>query len=223
MKTRFRILILAVALAVAGSAAASNLTLTAVAGDHDERVDGVDPCPRETSFLLGGASSETILQVGGNAWGCDSEWAASFRFDLDLLATGSQIDEALLIVRQTGYADDSSGFPYLGAFTFTPGDAPVEVPRADLTPETALDVLMPSSVNGDLQFDVTGVIQTLVDDAQPAAGLLLCGIYDESGYHDFIYVANTGSAYPPRLHIIYTEGAVPIDELSFDAVKSLYR
>lgn len=223
MKIRIGFLVAALALSGIGTAGAVTITLTATAGDHDERGDGGGLCPLEDAFLLGGSASAASLQVGGNAWGCDSEWAASFRFDLNGIDTGAEIEQALLVVRKTGYADDSSGFPYIGAYAFTPGATPVEILRADLTPTTAQDVLLPGAPNVDLEFDVTGAVQDFVDDASPEAGLLLCGIYNEAGYHDFIYVGNIGHTYPPRLIIEYTEGTVPSRRFSFDAIKSLYR
>lgn len=223
MKLQIAFLSLALALTAAGAALALTSTLPATVGGHDERVDGIDPCPQEMAFLLGAASAEISLQVGGNAWGCDSEWAAAFRFDLSGFAAGQPIDSATLIVRKTGYADDSSGFPYVGAFAFEPAAVPVEVLRDDLTPMTALDVLMPGAPNVDLSFTVTSAVQNFLDDGAPEAGLLLCGIYSEAGYHDFIYVGNVGHTYPPRLVIEYTENTVATADRSFDAVKSLYR
>jgi hypothetical protein len=204
------------------SAGATEVTLSPALCGHDERVEGVGACPVETAFTAGVASTDLHLKVGGEAWGCDSEWAASFEFDLEALPAGAEVYIATLVVRKTGYSDDSQGFTYLGAFAYDPTGIGVPVERAALTPETAHDIAYPSAANTDLSFDVTGAVQAWVNAGAARAGLLLAPVYPEVGYEDWISVGGCGYAVPPRLVVVH-EGAVPDASSSWSDLKALYR
>ena len=203
-------------------AGATEVTLSAALCGHDERVEGVGACPVETAFTAGVASVDLHLKVGGEAWGCDAEWAASFEFDLGALPAGTEVYIATLVVRKTGYSDDSQGFTYLGAYAYDPTGVGVPVERAALTPETAQDIVYPSAANTDLSFDVTGAVQAWVDAGSARAGLLLAPVYPEVGYEDWISVGGCGYATPPRLIVVH-EGAVADASSSWSDLKALYR
>lgn len=206
----------------ASGATATETTLSPALCGHDERVEGVGACPVETAFLAGAPSADLHLKVGGEAWGCDSEWAASFEFDLDTLPAGAEVYIATLVVRKTGYSDDSQGFAYLGAYAYDPTGAGVPVARDDLTPETALAIAYPSAANTDLAFDVTAAVQAWVAAGAARAGLLLAPVYPEVGYEDWISIGGCGYAAPPRLIVVH-EGAVPEAAPSWSDLKASYR
>lgn len=212
----------AMTLYLAVPAHATELTLAPTLCGHDEREQGAGSCLVETAFKAGVPSADLHLKVGGESAGCDSEWAASFEFDLGALPSGAQVYGATLIVRKTGYSDDSQGFAYLGAFGYEPSAGEVTVERADLTPETALDIRYPSAANTDLAFDVTAALQDLVSRGGAKAGLMLAPVYSEIGYEDWISVGGCGYAVPPRLVVVH-EGAVRDEPSSWSRLKANYR
>lgn len=205
-----------------GVARADETTLNPLQCGDDEREDAGGTCLQETAFTAGTVSGALHLKVGGEAAGCNSEWAVSLEFDLGPLPQQQAIVSATLVVRKTGYSDDSQGFAYLGAFAYPATGSPVAVARADLTPETALDVLYPSAANTDLSFDVTAAVQELASHGGTRAGLLLAGVYSEVGYEDWISVGGTAYPVPPRL-VVVTEGAVATERASWSGLKGRYR
>lgn len=206
----------------AAHATATETTLAPTLCGHDEREDGAGGCPGEAAFKAGVPSADLHLKIGGEAWGCDSEWASSFEFDLGLLPGGAEIYIATLVVRKTGYSDDSQGFTYLGAYAYDPTGAEVPVARDDLTPETALAIVYPSAANTDLSFDVTAAVQAWAAAGAAKAGLLLAPVYSEIGYEDWISVGGCGYAVPPRLIVVH-EGAVRSAQTSWSDLKASYR
>lgn len=203
-------------------ATAAEVTLAPSLCGHDEREEGAGTCPRETHFKAGAAAADLHLLVGGQAWGCDSEWAASFEFDLGAVPAGAPVHSATLVVRKTGYSDDSEGFAYLGAFAYEPAGAEVLVARDELTPDTALDVLYPPAANSDLSFDVTAAVQAWVAAGAAKAGLLLAPVYPEIGYETWISVGGCAYAAPPRLVITY-DGAVAEQTATWSQLKAAWR
>lgn len=207
---------------ITGTSVALTVNLAPTRCGESERVFGTPPCPQDPAFLAGTVSSETSLKVGGNAYGCDSEWGTSLEFDLTPVPEGQVINSATLVVHKTGYADDAQGFAYLGAFRYPATGAEVAVPREDLTPETAEDILYPPAANTDLSFDVTSAVQEMISDETKMAGFLLAGIYSEVGYHDYIFIGGATSSNPPRLEIEY-HAPVAAQAASWSKVKALYR
>ncbi len=216
--------ILAAGLMVAGPGAtdaiAVEVTLAPTLCGHDEREEGAGACPQEADFKAGVSGADLHLKIGGEAWGCDSEWATSLEFDLGGLPMGAEVYIATLVVRKTGYSDDSEGFTYLGAYAYDPTGS--EVLLDDLTPETALDIAYPSAANTDLSFDVTAAVQAWLNAGTAKAGLLLAPVYSEIGYEDWISVGGCGYALPPRLVIVH-EGAVVDESMSWSDLKANYR
>ncbi|MBC8426593.1 hypothetical protein H8E07_20955 [bacterium] len=186
---------------------------------EDERIEGTGACPVEPDFLAGSVSTAYSLHVGGNAWGCDSEWGASAEFDLTAFVPGQTILAAEFVVRKTGHEE---GLPYVAAFGYEATGAEVPLPRADLDMYSALDIVAPGQANVDLHFTVTGFVQDLIDDGAARAGLFLCGVYSEVGRMDRIYVGGTPHAFPPRL-IITTEGPVGGETATWSGIKTIYR
>jgi hypothetical protein len=207
---------------ITGTAGALTLNLGPTLCGESEREFAPAPCLEELSFLAGVPSGELNLRVGGNAYGCDSEWASGFEFDLAIVPPGQIIASATLVVHKTGYADDAQGFPYIGAFTYGVAGAPVVVPRDDLDPDTALDILYPPVANVDLFFDVTAAVQELIHEAAATAGFLVAGIFSEAGYHNHIFVGGCANTYPPRLEIVYN-APVAAERASWSSLKALYR
>lgn len=203
-------------------AASDTVTIPPLQCGDDEREFGAGACPQETKFTAGTVSTAPHLKVGGEAAGCDSEWATSLEFALDAVPAQQPVVSAVLTVRKTGYSDDSEGFPYVGVFAYPATGAPVTVGRDDLNPDTMLDVVFPSSANVDLSFDVTAAVQGLVASSAPRAGFLLAGAYSEVGYEDWISVGGATYAIPPRLVVIY-EGTVPTSAGRWSSVKAAYR
>lgn len=210
------------ALAWAAAAPAVELSLPPTLCGHDEREEGAGSCPRETHFKAGVAGGEMNLMIGGQAWGCDSEWAASFEFDLGPVPAGAPVRDAVLVVRKTGYSDDAQGFAYLGVFAYDPTGAEVLLARDDLTPETALDVIYPPAANIDLAFDVTAAVQSWVAAGAAKAGLLLAPVYPEIGYEDWISVGGCPHPAPPRL-VITCDGAVAAEASTWSGLKASWR
>lgn len=217
-----RTIIMLCCLLATAAAAADTVTIAPLQSGDDEREDGAGACPQETKFTAGTISAALHLKVGGEAAGCDSEWATSLEFGLDAVPAQQPVISAVLTVRKTGYSDDSEGFPYVGVFAYPATGAPVTVDRDELTPDTALDVVFPSSANVDLNFDVTAAVQNLVDAGAARAGFLLAGVYSEVGYEDWISVGGAGYAVPPRLVVVY-EGTVPTSAGSWSSIKAAYR
>lgn len=203
-------------------ATATEITLSPTLCGHDEREEGAGNCPIEAAFKAGAPSADLHLKIGGEAWGCDSEWASSFEFDLGSLPAGAEVYIATLVVRKTGTSDDAQGFTYLGAYAYDPTGAEVPVARGDLTPETALAIVYPSAANTDLSFDVTAAVQTWLAAGAAKAGLLLAPVYPEIGYEDWISVGGCGYAVPPRLIVVH-EGAVPGAPTSWSDLKASFR
>jgi len=187
----------------------------------DEREDAGGSCLQETSFNAGVASGELHLRIGGDASGCNSEWATSVELDLAVLPSHA-VTSATLVVRKTGYSDDSQGFAYIGAFVYAATGSVTTVERADLTPDTALSIVYPPAANVDLDFDVTSAIQALLGDGETLAGLLLAGVYSEVGYEDWISVGGKGYVSPPRL-IVAFERTIATESTPWSQVKHLYR
>ncbi len=215
--TTMTVLMVACSIALPVQAVVTSLPLLQ-AGD-DEREDALG-C-YEPDFLAGTSSTEVNLKAGGNAWGCSSEWAMSVEFDLSDIPVGLAVFNATFTVRKTGYADDSIGFFPLGLFAYSATGGVVGVPRANLTLETLLDAVSPSSPNVDHSFDVTEFIRDAVDDGETRVGLLLASVYNEAGYHDFIYLGGAGHSSPPRL-VVEHEGPVSTESSSWSAVKALF-
>ncbi|MBK6733727.1 MAG: hypothetical protein IPG61_06495 [bacterium] len=218
--------ILAAGLMVAGPGAtdaiAVEVTLAPTLCGHDEREEGAGACPQEADFKAGVSGADLHLKIGGEAWGCDSEWATSLEFDLGGLPMGAEVYIATLVVRKTGYSDDSEGFTYLGAYAYDATGSEVLLARDDLTPETALDIAYPSAANTDLSFDVTAAVQAWLNAGTAKAGLLLAPVYSEIGYEDWISVGGCGYALPPRLVIVH-EGDVVDESTSWSDLKANYR
>ena len=214
--------VLATSMLFAAGSLAAELALSPTLCGHDEREEGAGACPQETHFKAGVAGGDQHLMAGGQAWGCDSEWAVSFEFDLGQVPAGAPVRAAALVVRKTGYSDDAQGFAYLGAFPYEPTGAEVLVARDDLTPETALDVLYPPAANSDLSFDVTAAVQAWVAAGAAKAGLLLAPVYPEIGYENWISVGGCGHVAPPRLVITY-DGAVATETATWSELKAAWR
>lgn len=206
----------------ASAAIAAELLLAPVLCGHDEREEGAGACPQESAFKAGVATGDLHLMVGGQAWGCDSEWAASLEFDLGAVPAGAQVYSASLVVRKTGYSDDSEGFTYLGAYPYEPTGGEVLIERDALVPDTALDITYPPAANIDLTFDVTAAIQAWVAAGAAKAGLLLAPVYPEIGYETWVSVGGCGYALPPRLVIVH-EGAVAAESSTWSHLKATYR
>ena len=205
----------------AGLAFAETVTYGPLQTGDDEREDAGGSCLQETSFNAGVPSGELQHKIGGDASGCNSEWATSVEFDLAALPSHA-VTSATLIIRKTGYSDDSQGFAYLGAFAYAATGSPTTVERADLTPDTALSILYPPAANVDLEFDVTSAIQALLGDGDTRAGLLLAGVYSEVGYEDWISVGGKGYIFPPRLSIIF-DRTIATESTPWSQYKQLYR
>lgn len=201
---------------------AAEYTLAPALCGHDEREDGVTGCLQEAHFRAGLASPDLHLKVGGEAWGCDSEWATALEFDLGPLPTGAPVLGAVLVVRKTGYSDDSQGFAYLGAYAYEATGAEVLLARDDLTPDTALSIAYPPAANVDLAFDVTAAVQAWVNAGRARGGLLLAPVYPENGYEDWISVGGCGYAVPPRL-VVTCEGVVGGESSTWSDLKAAWR
>lgn len=201
---------------------AAEVTLGPLQCGEDEREDAPVPCLQEDFFLGGTVSTIVNLRTGGTAYGCNAEFATTLEFDLQWLPPAHDVLGAALIVRKTGYADDAQGFFYLGAYAYPADGQPVPVPRAGLTPETALGIVYPPAENVDLVFDVTAAVQEAVGMERDRVGLLLAGIYSEAGYEDYITVGGTAHPNPPRL-VVEFEGPVSAEPISWSAVKALHR
>jgi hypothetical protein len=214
--------VLASALWLAAAAGAAELTLAPTLCGHDEREDGVAGCLSETAFKAGVPSAVLHLKAGGEAAGCDSEWAACFEFDLGPVPAGSPVDRATLVVRKTGYSDDAQGFAYLGLYGYTPTGGEVALERDDLTPDTALDVIYPPAANVDLALDVTAAVGERVGAGVAKVGLLLAPVYAEIGYEDWISVGGCAYTVPPRLVVSY-RGAVATETTGWAGLKARYR
>ena len=186
---------------------------------EDERVEGTDPCPQEADFVAGTISSVYSLKVGGNAYGCDSEWGVSAEFDLSALNPGQTIFAAEFIVRKTGHEE---GLPYVAAYAYEATGGEVLLPRVDLDMYTALDIVAPTQANVDLYFTMTEHVQELVDDGASRVGVFLCGVHSEVGRMDRIYVGGSLHDYPPRL-VITTDNTVAGESSTWSGVKSIYR
>lgn len=216
-------LLLLASLVVASAALATvEVTLAPLQGGDDEREDGVGTCLNETTFYAGTVATAANLKIGGEAAGCDSEWGSSLEFDLSDIPPHQPVLSATLIVRKTGYSDDSQGFAYLGAYAYAATGGVVSLDRAALTPETALDVLYPSAANVDLSFDVTAGVLDLVNDGMTRLGVFLAGVYSEVGYEDWISIGGTTSYAPPRL-VVVSEGTIPAETGTWSAMKACYR
>ena len=67
--------------------------------------------------------------MGGNAYGCDSEWGVSAEFDLGAYTPELMILEAEFVVRKTGHEE---GLPYVAVFAYAAtGDEVVLLDAAD--------------------------------------------------------------------------------------------
>jgi len=218
---RIRGLISGVTLVIAHAAFADVVTYLPLQSGDDERVDASGACPREARFDAGTVSGELHLKIGGDTAGCDSEWATSVEFDLSA-APSRAVSAATLLIRKTGYSDDSQGFAAIGAFAYPATGSVVTVERDDLTPDTALSIVYPSAANVDLAFEVTAAIQDLLLEGRTRAGLLLAGVYSEVGYEDWISVGSKSYVIPPRLVVTF-ELPIGIESSSWSASKRLYR
>lgn len=206
----------------AGLAGGETVTYVPLQCGDDEREDAGGTCLQETSFNAGTVSAAQHLKIGGDAAGCNSEWAASFEFDLSARPAMSALVAATLVVRKTGYSDDAQGFAYLGAFAYGATGTPVIVERADLTPETAQSIVYPPAANIDVEFEVTAAIQALLAGGGTRAGILLAGVYSEVGYEDWISVGGTNSMAPPRL-IVTFDRSIATEPATWSAIRSAYR
>lgn len=192
------------------------------AGD-DERVEGAVGCLNETDFIAGVPSAASQLRVGGNGYGCDSEWGAHAEFDFTAIGASGVVMAASLTVRYTGYGDDAAGLPYIGLYDYPYAGGPVALPRADLDGFSGLAVFAPTSAtNVDFTFDVTEEITALIADETFQAGFFFCGAFNEAGYNDLVYFGGSSHPYPPRL-VITTARPVASRQVSWGAVKAEYR
>jgi hypothetical protein len=200
------------------TAAAMDYSAPLLQAGDDERVEGADGCPQEAAFLAGTVSTAASLYVGGNAWGCDSEWGTSAEFDLSAFGPGQTVLAAEFVVRKTGHEE---GLPYVAAFGYGATGGEVVLPRDDLDEYSALDIVAPGVANVDLHFTITAYLQDLLDDGAARAGFFLCGVYSEVGRIDRIYVGGSTHEFPPRL-ILSVDGPVVATRSTWGAVKSLY-
>lgn len=215
--------ILAAALWLAAPVAgAAELTLAPTLCGHDEREEGAGSCLSETAFKAGVTSAVQHLKAGGEAAGCNSEWAACFEFDLGPVPAGSPVERATLIVRKTGYSDDAQGFAYLGAYAYTPTGGEVALERDGLTPDTALDVVYPPAANVDLALDVTAAVSERIGAGVAKVGLLLAPVYSEIGYEDWISIGGCAYTLPPRLVVAF-QGAVTTETTGWAGLKARFR
>lgn len=215
-------LVIGLVAASGGTAAAAEVALGPLQCGEDEREDADAPCLHEDAFQAGTVSTAMNLHTGGTAYGCNAEWATSLEFDLSWVPPAHRILQAVLVVRKTGYADDAQGFFYLGAFAYAAAGEEVAVPRADLTPETALGIVYPPAANVDLEFDVTSAVQEALAAERTRAGFLLAGIFSEAGYEDWITVGGITHPAPPRL-VVEFEGPVAATPVTWSTVKALHR
>jgi hypothetical protein len=207
----------------APTAAQFDYTATLLGAGDDERIDGAGGCPHELDFIAGVPSPASQLQVGGNGYGCDSEWGAYAEFDFSAIGASGIVMAASLTVRYTGYGDDAAGLPYVGLYDYAYAGGPVALPRADLDEFSGLAVFAPTSAtNVDFTFDVTDVIIERVQDETRQAGFFLCGAFNEVGYNDLVYFGGSSHSYPPRL-VITTAQPVTSRQVSWGAVKAVYR
>jgi hypothetical protein len=213
--------VLALALGWSNATLAQTVTYLPVQCGHDEREEGGGGCPNESSFIAGIPSGELHLKVGGETAGCNSEWAGSIEFDLTNVPSRA-VTSATLIVRKTGYSDDSQGFAYIGCYAYDATGAAVVVEREDLDLDAALSILYPPAANVDLAFDVTSAIQALVEDGGTLAGLLLAGVYSEIGYETWISIGGKSYPFPPRL-VVEFERTIGVTALPWSGCKQLYR
>jgi hypothetical protein len=209
-------------LIVAGVADAAELPLAPTQCGHDEREEGTGACRFETAFKAGVPTAAAHLKAGGEAAGCNSEWAACFEFDLGPVPSGAPVDRATLIVRKTGYSDDAQGFAYLGIYAYAPTGAEIAVEREDLTPDNALDIVYPPAANIDLGLDVTAAVTACVSAGIAKVGLLLAPVYSEIGYEDWISVGGCAYTVPPRLVVAF-QGAVGAESTTWSGLKARYR
>jgi hypothetical protein len=212
------VLLVSVWSAVAG---AQSITFLPVQSGDDEREGGGGGCADESSFDAGTVSASLQLKIGGETAGCNSEWAASIEFDLTS-APSHAVRSAILVVRKTGYSDDSQGFAYIGSFAYNATGSIVPVEREDLSPDTALSILYPPAANVDLAFDVTPAIQALLASGGRRAGLLLAGVYSEIGYEDWITIGSKSYSIPPRL-IVEFERPIDVHSIVWAEFKQLFR
>jgi hypothetical protein len=216
-----RFWILSTVLCWSSSSPAQTLTYLPVQSGHDEREEGGGGCPNESSFIAGVSTGDLNLKVGGETAGCNSEWATSIEFDLTS-APSRAVNSATLVVRKTGYSDDSQGFAYIGSFPYAATGSPVAVERDDLDLDTAMSIVYPPAANVDMAFDVTPAIQTLLEGGGTLAGLLLAGIYSEIGYETWISIASKSSAFPPRL-VVDFDRTIGVTPLPWSGYKQFYR
>ena len=189
----------------------------------DERVDAAEPCASEPDFIAGQYTTAAQLQVGGNAWGCGSEWGACAEFDFAFVGAGNDVLSATLILRYTGYGDDAGGLPYLAIYAYDYAGGPVDLPRVDLDDHTALDIFaLTGTTNVDVAIDVTDRINDLLADGIYRAGFFVCGVFSEVGYSDLVYFGGASHAHPPRL-ALETSLPVAAEPAPWGRVKALYR
>ncbi len=224
MRSFSMVIWVALVLAMAGPALAQfDFHAPLLGTGHEERVDGGTGCPSEADFIAGVHDSVIQLQAGGNGYGCNSEWGCFAEFDFAAVEESSIIYSATLTWRYTGYGDDAQGLPYIGVYGYEYVGGPVALPRANLNDQTALSIFSPtSSTNVDIAINVTDYIIDLVDQEIFQAGFFVCGVFSEVGYSDLVYFGGSGHPYPPRL-VISTTGPVANDQLSWGAVKAVFR
>lgn len=215
-------LVLVACLLLTVPAVAAELVLPVDRCADDRREDAAPPCVVDPDFTAGGSSAAGQLQIGGTAYGCDAEWAASVEFDLTVLPADLEIESAVLTVRKTGHADDAAGLFYLALFSYTATGTPVSVPRDDLDPDTALSISMAPTANVSLDYDVTTDLRAQIDHGAERAGWLLAGVYSEAGYEDWITVAGFGHAAAPVLTVTYA-GAVGAGTTGWSELKNDFR
>lgn len=213
------VLLAILALSAAAAGAVETYSAPLLLAGEDERIDGVGTCPQEDAFLAGTASTALSLNVGGNAWGCDSEWGVAAEFDLTAFLGGPAVLAAEFVVRKTGHEE---GLPYVAVYGYLADGTPVLLPRDDLDEFSALDIRAPGVANVDQTFTVTGHVQDLLAGGATRAGFFLCGVFSEAGRMDRIYVGGASHAFPPRL-ILTVEGTVAAERSTWSGIKSVYR
>lgn len=190
---------------------------------HYERVDDGGECANDPNFVAGVYDAVTQLQVAGNSAGCDSEWGAFAEFDYADIGSGNVVLSATLVLRYTGYGDDTTGLPYVGVYGYEYAGGPVVLPRDQLTDQTALAIFAPTgTTNVDFELDVTDYVVDLVEEEIFQTGFFVCGVFSEVGYDTLVYFGGSSHAHAPRL-IITTEDPVQNQRCSWGKVKALYR
>lgn len=214
--------------AAAGAEAAQTVDVVAAADGPVERIG--DPlCDTEVGFLCMPGENRGRLAVAGSAgfeengeYHCATEWASILEFDLSEVPVGAVISATLSLHAMPGY--DTA--PTVGVFAYAPAPAGVLLERADLTPATALDTIVPPTEDATFTLDVSAGVREALDAGWTEFGLLLAGADDLSGGDVagllFAGLLSDQFGLPvPTLTVVVDE-MVGRESHSWGAVKSLY-